>query len=208
MNIGAILTLLKLFEESGLTKPKTPPVISKELKKRREFIELGLKRPDQWINMEIDAYILIIYATVWTIFYWFLSQYIAELSSQKWTTWVESEESDETLMNALQVIVDEIEDRMHDKLEHFQKSFFGSLGAASKKLDDATAYSDQQSDVVYRFQPAMCAGLAYYLAQKRAPERVEMLKIVYEDELRRALVEDGQRTSVYIAPKDYFPAGI
>ena len=91
--------------------------------------------------MEIDAYILIIYATVWTIFYWFLSQYIAELSRQKWTTWVESEESDETLMNALQVIVDDIEDRMHDKLEHFQKSFFGSLGAASKKLDDATGAS-------------------------------------------------------------------
>jgi hypothetical protein len=42
------------------------------------------------------------------------------------------------IVYALSVIVDEIEDRMHDKLEHFQKSFFGSLGAASKKLDDAT----------------------------------------------------------------------
>ena len=91
--------------------------------------------------MQIDAYILLAYAFVWTVFYWFLSQYIAELSRQKWTRWVESEESDETLLNALQVIVDEIEDRMHDKLEHFQKSFFGSLGAASKKLDDATGAS-------------------------------------------------------------------
>ena len=91
--------------------------------------------------MEIDAYILLAYAFVWTVFYWFLSQYIAELSRQKWTRWVESEESDETLLNALQVIADEIEDRMHDKLEHFQKSFFGSLGAASKKLDDATGAS-------------------------------------------------------------------
>ena len=44
-------------------------------------------------------------------------------------------------MDALSVIVDEIEDRMHDKLEHFQKSFFGSLGAASKKLDGATGAS-------------------------------------------------------------------
>ena len=92
-------------------------------------------------NMEIDAYILLAYAIVWTVFYWFLSQYIAELSRQKWTKWVESKESDETLINALQVIVDEIEDRMHDKLEHFQKSFFGSLGAASKKIDDATGAS-------------------------------------------------------------------
>ena len=88
--------------------------------------------------MEIDAYILLAYAIAWTIFYFFLSQYIAELSRKKWTSWVESEESDETLMNALQVIVDEIEDRMHDKLQEFQSSFFGSLGAASKKLDDAT----------------------------------------------------------------------
>jgi hypothetical protein len=91
--------------------------------------------------MEIDAYILIVYATVWTIFYWFLSQYIAELSRKKWTRWVESDESDETLMNALEVIVNEIEDRMHDKLQEFQSSFFGSLGAASKKLDQATGAS-------------------------------------------------------------------
>jgi hypothetical protein len=91
--------------------------------------------------MEISAYTLLLYATIWTIFYWFLSQYIAELSRQKWTKWVESEESDDTLMNALAVIVDEIEDRMHDKLESFQASFFGSLGAASKKLDDATGAS-------------------------------------------------------------------
>jgi hypothetical protein len=91
--------------------------------------------------MEIDAYILLAYAFVWTVFYWFLSQYIAELSRQKWTSWVESEESDKTLLNALQVIIDEIEERMHEKLQEFQSSFFGSLGAASKKIDDATGAS-------------------------------------------------------------------
>ena len=88
--------------------------------------------------MEIDAYTLLAYAIVWTIFYFFLSHYIAELSRKRWTKWVQSEDSDEILMEALEVIVNEIEDRMHDKLEHFQSSFFGSLGAASKKLDDAT----------------------------------------------------------------------
>ena len=30
---------------------------------------------------------------------------------------------------------------MHEKLEQFQSSFFGSLGAASKKLDQATGQS-------------------------------------------------------------------
>jgi hypothetical protein len=88
--------------------------------------------------MEIDAVHLILYFTVWTIFYFYLSHYIAELSRRRWTSWVQSEDSDEVLMEALEVIVNEIEDRMHEKLEQFQSSFFGSLGAASKKLDQAT----------------------------------------------------------------------
>jgi hypothetical protein len=65
-----------------------------------------------------------------------LSQYIAELSRKKWTRWVQSEESDEVLMEALSVIVNEIEDRMHDKLEQFQSSFFGSVGAMTKKAKE------------------------------------------------------------------------
>ena len=88
--------------------------------------------------MEIDAVHLLLYFTVWTIFYFYLSHYIAELSRRRWTDWVQSEDSDEVLMEALEVVVNEIEDRMHDKLEQFQASFFGSLGAASKKLDQAT----------------------------------------------------------------------
>ena len=119
--------------------------------------------------MEIDAYILIVYATVWTIFYWFLSQYIAELSRQKWTKWVESEESDDTLMNALAVIVDEIEDRMHDKLESFQSSFFGSLGAASKKLDDATGASTIKA--VTKDNPIM-GFVAEYLMKRGGLEQI------------------------------------
>jgi len=91
--------------------------------------------------MTIDAYVLLAYAIIWTVFYFFLSQYIAELSRRKWTSWVQSDDSDDVLMEALEVIVNEIEDRMHDKLEQFQSSFFGSLGAASKKLDQSTGQS-------------------------------------------------------------------
>jgi 5'-3' exonuclease len=91
--------------------------------------------------MEIDAYTLLAYAIIWSVFYFFLSHYIAELSRKRWTNWIQSEDSDEVLMEALDVVVNEIEDRMHDKLEQFQSSFFGSLGAASKKLDDATGAS-------------------------------------------------------------------
>ena len=51
----------------------------------------------------------------------------------------------------------------------------------------------------------MVAGLAYYLAIKYAPDRVQMLKMLYEDELQRALAEDGSSSSTYISPKVYYP---
>ena len=86
--------------------------------------------------MEIDEITLLIYASIWTVFYFFLSNYIAELSRRKWTTWVQSEESDEILLEALQAVIEEIEDRMHDKLQAFQDSFFGSVGAMTKKAKD------------------------------------------------------------------------
>jgi len=91
--------------------------------------------------MEIDAYTLLLYFAIWTIFYFYLSHYIARLSRDKWVEYIRSEESDEMLIEALGSVIDEIEDRMHDKLEAFQSSFFGSLGAASKKLDQSTGQS-------------------------------------------------------------------
>ena len=86
--------------------------------------------------MEIDAVTLLIYASIWTVFYFFLSNYIAELSRKKWTTWVQSEESDDILVEALQAVIEEIEERMHDKLQAFQDSFIGSVGAMTKKAKD------------------------------------------------------------------------
>ena len=86
--------------------------------------------------MEIDAITLLAYAIIWTVFYFFLSNYIAELSRKKWTTWVQSGESDDILVEALQAVIEEIEIRMHDKLQAFQDSFFGSVGAMTKKAKD------------------------------------------------------------------------
>ena len=75
------------------------------------------------------------------------------------------------------------------------------------RIEDAGIYTNQ-ADVAYRFLPCMCSGLAYYLAQKRAPDRIQLLKQLYEDELLRALNEDGQRASVYISPQTYFGDGV
>ena len=73
------------------------------------------------------------------------------------------------------------------------------------RIQDAGAYSND-ADVPYRFVPCMIAGLAYYLAVKFAPDRVQMLKMLYEDELQRALQEDGSSSSSYISPKVYYPS--
>jgi len=73
-----------------------------------------------------------------------------------------------------------------------------------KRIQDAGDYTND-ADVPYRFVPCMTAGLAYYLAIKNAPQRVQMLKMLYEDELQRALQEDGSSSSTYISPKVYYP---
>jgi hypothetical protein len=73
-----------------------------------------------------------------------------------------------------------------------------------KRIQDAGAYTND-ADVPYRFVPCMTAGLAYYLSIKNAPDRVQMLKMLYEDELQRALQEDGSSSSTYISPKVYYP---
>jgi hypothetical protein len=51
-------------------------------------------------------------------------------------------------------------------------------------------------------------GLAYYIAMKKAPALVQQSKLIYEDELKRALDEDGQRTSTYITPQSFYPNGV
>ena len=73
-----------------------------------------------------------------------------------------------------------------------------------KRIQDAGDYTND-ADVPYRFVPCMIAGLSYYLAIKYAPDRVQMLKMLYEDELNRALEEDGSSSSSFITPKTYYP---
>ena len=70
---------------------------------------------------------------------------------------------------------------------------------------EAGSYSNT-ADVIYRFYPAMCAGLAYYLSLKIAPDRVEALKLIYEDEILRAEKMAGSDSSSYITPKAYYPS--
>ena len=73
-----------------------------------------------------------------------------------------------------------------------------------KRIQDAGDYTND-ADVPYRFVPCMIAGLSYYLAVKYSPDRIQVLKMLYEDELNRALTEDGSSSSSFITPKTYYP---
>ena len=74
-----------------------------------------------------------------------------------------------------------------------------------KRIQDVGSYTNA-TDVPFRFVPCMVSGLAYYLAQKYKPELIQAMKLVYEDELARALAEDGSASSTYITPKAYYPS--
>ena len=78
---------------------------------------------------------------------------------------------------------------------------------ALTRMDDADIYTNTMA-VPFRFYPCLAAGLAYYLALKRAPNRVQMLKAMYEEEFERAAVEDRDRSSFNVAPQfDYYRVG-
>ena len=74
-----------------------------------------------------------------------------------------------------------------------------------KRIQDVGVYTNA-TDVPYRFVPCMVSGLAFYLCQKYQPQRCQEMKLYYEDELNRALTEDGSSTSSYITPKTYYPS--
>ena len=67
------------------------------------------------------------------------------------------------------------------------------------RIEDADA-SVNTVDTPFRFYPCLAAGLAYYIALKKAPDRVQMLKAFYEEEFARAADQDEDRASLNIAP--------
>jgi len=112
----------------------------------------------------ISALELLGYFIAWSLFYFGISHYIAKLSKDKWVEWAKSSDSDDDLLIILEPIVDEIEERTHGMLETFQSSFFGSLGAASKKMDDATGQSTIKA--ITKDNPIM--GLVAEMLMKRS----------------------------------------
>ena len=67
------------------------------------------------------------------------------------------------------------------------------------RMDDADDYTNTMQ-IPFRFYPCLAAGLAYYLSIKRAPDRIPLLKAIYDEEFNRAMEEDRDRASLTITP--------
>lgn len=75
---------------------------------------------------------------------------------------------------------------------------------ALTRIQDADTQTNTV-EVPFRFYPCLAAGLAYYISIKRAPQRVQLLKAAYEEELDRAMTEDRDRASFKVVPQyEYF----
>ena len=68
-----------------------------------------------------------------------------------------------------------------------------------QRIQDADSATDDV-DAPFRFLPCMVSGLAYYIAMKRAPERLQFLKSIYEEEFQRAADEDEDRVPLKLTP--------
>jgi len=71
-----------------------------------------------------------------------------------------------------------------------------------RRIQDAGNGVNTQ-DIPFRFLPCMVAGLAYYLSLKlpEAANRIEMLKLAYEEQWNFAAAEDREKASLRVAPR-------
>ena len=70
------------------------------------------------------------------------------------------------------------------------------------RMDDADKPTNTM-DMPFRFYPCFAAGLAYYIAIKKAPDRAILLKEMYEEECERAMSQDEDRASFKIGYKSF-----
>ncbi len=75
------------------------------------------------------------------------------------------------------------------------------------RIEDADTFTNTV-EVPFRFYPCLAAGLAYYIAIKKTPDRIQLLKSIYDEEFDRAQAEDRDRASFNVAPSlQYYRVG-
>ena len=77
---------------------------------------------------------------------------------------------------------------------------------AMLRMQDSGEYTNN-NEIPFSFLPCLTAGLAYYIALKYAPERTQVLKILYEEEFRRAADTNRGNVSSHFVPRIGITAG-
>ena len=75
------------------------------------------------------------------------------------------------------------------------------------RIDDVDA-AINTTEIPFRFYPCLAAGLAYYISLKKAPERIQILKGLYEEEFTRAAEEDRDKVSLTLVPAFSFISAV
>ena len=73
-----------------------------------------------------------------------------------------------------------------------------------RELEDVDKSAAQNADLPKRFLPPLTCGLAYYMSMKRPGvegQRIQMLKMNYEELLSRAMLEDRERAAMRVVPR-------
>ena len=70
---------------------------------------------------------------------------------------------------------------------------------AMLRMKDSGSYTNN-NEIPFSFLPCLTAGLAYYLALKYAPDRTQVLKLVYEEEFKRAADTNRGNVSSHFVP--------
>ena len=72
------------------------------------------------------------------------------------------------------------------------------------ELQDVNKSAEQNADLPKRFFPCLTAGLSYYMSLKRTgvpSERINMLKVNYEEKLALAMLNNRERAVMKVVPR-------
>jgi len=85
-----------------------------------------------------------------------------------------------------------------------QSSYYTFVYWRLRRIQDAGSGGLTTQDIPFRFLNCLIAGLAYYLSQKIAPDRAQVLKAQYDEQWKFATEEDRDKAAVRFVPRRYF----
>ena len=83
------------------------------------------------------------------------------------------------------------------------QTYYQFLTWSIKYPQDVSATYTQNPQIPRRYLPALISGLAVELAMKKAPDRMHILKPLYDEDWSKAKDEDRERVSFYVQPQVY-----